>query len=1298
MATGDGAVDWFKKLVQMGQRVLGGDIKNPHNLDGDFINNLWTLFDGLPAEQADLTVAILKYVVDGEGEEVLLRIRGNQAITDKLGYGTGAYNISAVNHINAAAAKRATLFSNFSKAPVEVWHRLANVLATVKNNTTVKSPPGWPDWLPIIFVESCSSVRTSNSTPIPQENRWTIRDIEKVAIYGELAGDCLVDGLLSSEYQYVLRGGYYYGAGIWDSYPGCAEYFQEHCKAVDLYLKQASAEQKVYALRFLKGCGFDPSPIMDTMIALAVGPSKTAREAVLPLLSGKKEEAMVGLKQTLANGSAGERNEAVETLWKLLGRESIELLKAHAETEKSDRVKQTIEKYVSVPSGAEAPAPQAELPPVEVELGEVPLSSSARESIKTAFAKDFQQRMQQYESALAKFKNTNPRPAWMREPVKPSVVPDKTIDQLIAYLEGRSNESQIAGLAYGSQNSLAEWLKPPEFKLIHFVRMAKALQMFQIRPEYHSQTVLWWYASGPLETFRNHCQPKFGLRELDAAVATLPSAAPGIVLDSYLRYNSRWHSFCDWEAEAVWPAFEEHPELLRNVLQSHTPDYCYGDQRRNVYKVLAMASHMPPEFIGMLWAVALGETKSERLPAQEALDTVPGKTEKIVGSLGDGKQSVRAAAADWLGRLGDQSAIGPLKKAFEKEKIELVKGSIMHALDALNANVDEFLDREKLLLEARSGLAKKRPKGMEWVPLDSLPQLHWADTKEPVDPAIIQWWVVQSIQQKSPVCGPVIRRYLQMCRKAEATNLSKFILSSWIGRETATVSAEDAATMAQQETDQFWSRWGTNQYYIDTFGSKEGYYKQTFQRISTQCIYSAIEQKGMLALVAAAADGDCVKMAEQYIRKFYGTKLAQCKALVEVLAWIDHPLALQTLLAIANRFRTKGIKEAAQEHVQATAERSGWTIDELADRTIPDGGFERPVDENGEPIGDEAVLELDFGPRQFIVRLNDELEPVVVPKGETKAVKTLPAPGKNDDAEMAKSAKKAFSDGKKVVKEVVKRQTERLYEALCTQRTWRFDDWQRYLCQHPIVGRLCVQLTWSAFAAPEEQRKGTTGQSSKQKAQAASELGGSLEGCEFLGCFRPLQDGSLTNEQDEQVNLPDDAVIVLAHTCNTSMELGQAWLKHFEDYDVTPLFQQFGRSTYKLPEGKEKTTEIVDFRGHMLTTYKLRNRATKLGYVRGQAEDGGCFYLYRKSFSSLQLQAVLEFTGSYLPEEDIAVALKELYFTNTANDDSGYSWNASKMPLGNVPSVLLSECYNDIKQIAAEGSGFDPKWEDNSYF
>jgi hypothetical protein len=44
------------------------------------------------------------------------------------------------------------------------------------------------------------------------------------------------------------------------------------------------------------------------------------------------------------------------------------------------------------------------------------------------------------------------------------------------------------------------------------------------------------------------------------------------------------------------------------------------------------------------------------------------------------------------------------------------------------------------------------------------------------------------------------------------------------------------------------------------------------------------------------------------------------------------------------------------------AERKGWTLDELADRTIPTAGF----DEGGK-------MELDYGARKFTASLSEEM-------------------------------------------------------------------------------------------------------------------------------------------------------------------------------------------------------------------------------------------------------------------------------------------------------------------------------------
>jgi len=417
---------------------------------------------------------------------------------------------------------------------------------------------------------------------------------------------------------------------------------------------------------------------------------------------------------------------------------------------------------------------------------------------------------------------------------------------------------------------------------------------------------------------------------------------------------------------------------------------------------------------------------------------------------------------------------------------------------------------------------------------------------------------------------------------------------------------------------------------------------------------SAIASKGVLAVAAACAGGEAAAPVARYIKEWYGTRAGQGKALIAMLAWIDHPNATQVMLAIGNRFRTKSIQEEATRQAEALAERKGWTLAELADRTIPSAGF----DEDGE-------LDLPYGPRSFQARLLPTLK-IELFNSDGKKISSLPEPRVDDDAELAKAAKKSVSAAKKDIKSIVDLQTDRLYEALCTGRDWSFSDWGAFLNRHPIVRHLVQRLVWI-----QEPASG---------ARAA---------------FRPLADGTLTNEADDAVEVQGDARIRIAHDMLLSPEAVQRWQQHLIDYEVTPLFQQLGKGTWELPAGRANAKEINDFKGHLLEAFALRGRATKLGYQRGSAEDGGWFHVYEKRFATLGLAAIVEFTGNSLPEENRTVSLIRLTFSPTNVENP---WERSEIPLGKVPKVLLSECYNDARLMAGEGTGFDPDWEKKSAY
>jgi hypothetical protein len=192
--------------------------------------------------------------------------------------------------------------------------------------------------------------------------------------------------------------------------------------------------------------------------------------------------------------------------------------------------------------------------------------------------------------------------------------------------------------------------------------------------------------------------------------------------------------------------------------------------------------------------------------------------------------------------------------------------------------------------------------------------------------------------------------------------------------------------------------------------------------------------------------------------------------------------------------------------------------------------------------------------------------------------------------------------------------------------------------------------------------------------------------------FRPLDDGSLTDAEDNAVELPDGARVMVAHDSVLSPDEVARWTAHLADYEVTPLFQQLGRGVHAITAELRSQRELTDFTGHLLEAFALRGRAVRLGYTRGSTEDGGWFHTYEKRFPTLGIVAVISFTGNGLPEENRLVALKELSFWR------GTGWRRAELTLGDVPAVLASECWQDMRLLAAEGTGFDPEWEDKTAY
>lgn len=341
----------------------------------------------------------------------------------------------------------------------------------------------------------------------------------------------------------------------------------------------------------------------------------------------------------------------------------------------------------------------------------------------------------------------------------------------------------------------------------------------------------------------------------------------------------------------------------------------------------------------------------------------------------------------------------------------------------------------------------------------------------------------------------------------------------------------------------------------------------------------AKEDWGFLALAYFGGDETARRLTPE-LRRWPGDGLSARAALgLEVLGKIGSDVALIHLHGISLKLRYKALQEKARSKIEEIAEDRGLTLDELADRLVPD------LD-----LDDRGQLSLDFGSRQFQVRFDEQLRATVFdPEG--RALKDLPSPTRQDDAEKASAAVETWKALKKDLKTVASTQIERLEQALGKGRRWRIEDFQLLLAGHPLLGHLVRRLLWAVYGEERVEH-----------------------------VFRVAEDGSLADLDDRPFLIPNQAKVMvgLVHPLEANLA---PWASVFADYQIVQPFPQIQRPVFPGP--------APDLPGRKARPGRIL-RLEKRGWQRGETESG-CLMEYVKTLTqgAVRLEIV---DGGYLEE------------------------------------------------------------------
>ncbi|MFD0928688.1 DUF4132 domain-containing protein [Methylophilus glucosoxydans] len=1159
------------------------------------------------------------------------------------------------------SARLAALYKNFDSVETSVALRWVKLLeASISRSSGLRYAYVFPKnehWPEILLIHSTGFSLNSYSSEVQRADKLSYNKIEELLIVDGLPPN----SLLVSAFSSPVSGNWFAESRLpmVTTLQGYAEGLQRHAESLKLCLMNNNVPQRLHMIKLLENANNSTLKILaPELIVFAVANSKQVRAAASALIRKSPiDDFFESLKHEASKGKPEARIHALRLLHSLAISSNnaavVNFVKETAKADKAPNVNALLNEWDNelAPINTQVNY-QYDVPSVKWNLeltSEIKLAiDNLWSDINCAIDKLNKQSRDWHDQMLEKgHKHTlhlvKNLPTDLKKPFFEYLSADspKTKKQINEYIED-----------YRAGNSISKSLNTfAASPAVTAVVLLKTLVFFDFHQHRHDGSVSPQLAIA-FNAFYS-AKKTISLLMLQKMLEPLEITASSILE----KYCSSWSSIGEsWNDEDIWPFFAHNLELVNQILNPSSARSYWFD-RHKLYKGIGTLPFPPESIVNTLFDIALGNAKTDRTAAQNALSNLPGKEKRIINALSDGKGDVRTIAAQWLTRLNYEPAKISLEEAVLKEKSDIAKGAMLDALIALGESVEKYLNLDALKLEADKSLAKGLPKDLEWFPWNAIPVVKWEQSNEAISSNVLRWLLIQAFKQKSPEPNAILRKYCAMFDIRDREQFGQFVLEAWLTEDIKPISPDLALQQAQNQAQYAFNSmknhpqyWEKNPHFGKSVEELTSAYLPGFLR---QPVGSAISSKGILAISAACASERAAEPVRRYLKEYYGTRAAQGKALIGMLSWIEHPTATQLMLSIGNRFRTKSFQEEAARQATALAERKGWTLSELADRTIPSAGF----DESGE-------LQLSYGQRIFTAKLLDDLS-VRLFNPEGKEIKALPEPRQDDDATQAKDSKKAFSAVKKEIKAVIDMQTDRLYEALCVGKQWKVNDWQLYLNQHPIMRRLIQKLIWVEH-----------------------------DGQNIVQSFRPLDDGTLTDINDNEVNLNPTSNILVAHDSLLSAEQVAQWQAHLKDYEVNSLFQQLGKGIYVLPEDKSKSDQIDDFEGHLIEAYSLRNRALKLGYTRGAAEDGGWFMTYEKRFIDLGVTSVIEFTGNPLPEENRTVALLSMYFANSQSK----GWERDRLALHKIPKVLLSESYNDMRLISAEGSGYDKDWQKKSEY
>lgn len=597
------------------------------------------------------------------------------------------------------------------------------------------------------------------------------------------------------------------------------------------------------------------------------------------------------------------------------------------------------------------------------------------------------------------------------------------------------------------------------------------------------------------------------------------------------------------------------------------------------------------------------DSKIIRDKVASLLSTYEDCKEDVLGALSSKKTAVREIAARILINFDMRNFKDEIEKFAEKEKNEKVKVLLLNIINADYLDKDILESADTINSYCIERLKKTSYTPPEWMPISGFNEVKYEDGK-PICVEVITYLISKYSLENVVERNLTAEKVMEKCSKSDLDLLGNEILNIWINNGADT------------------------------------------------------KEKWVLALVSAMGSFNVINTLKAQIDIWSKSSRGAiaCEA-VKALALNGSDDALIIIDSIARKFKHKQIKKGAEEAFISAAKMFNLTEEDLADKIIPDLGF----DKRGERI-------FDFGSRSFTVTLGLDFS-FKITDNSGKIIKTLPKPNKADDELKAKEATNEFKALKKQIKTIVSTQSLRLEMALSVNRLWKKKDWEKLFVGNPIMHNFSLGLVWGVY-----------------------------EEGELKDSFRYMEDGTFNTKDEEEYTLAENALIGLVHPLEMDTETLEAWQQQFEDYEIVQPFPQLQRKVYSVTEEEKAMSNIERFAGTKINGFSLLGKLTKMGWYRGSVQDAGCYYQFYKEDEKIGVGAELQFNYLGVGYEDEETTIYELIFYKANTVERGsYVYDEvtdeNTIEPVNVPRRFFSEILYDVDRALEAKTGFAANWK-----